>query len=150
MKKQPTVPPVDEQAPGPSQLNPSPHSVRLTQYASRNSSSQRHFGLKTGLPNGLPSFISTLFRPSSKFSLALRSFPTSARTCLCHFVSAVFFFLGIVATPFFEQRSLLGVPKLQAVILKESTECQQLLHIAQPRKPHRNLPLIRRIVRDHQ
>ena len=38
MKKQPTVPPVGEQAPGPSQLDrPIPHLFRLTQYPCRNS-----------------------------------------------------------------------------------------------------------------
>jgi hypothetical protein len=37
MKKQPTVPPVGEQAPSPAQLDLSPHSVRLAQYACGNS-----------------------------------------------------------------------------------------------------------------
>ena len=103
MKKQLTVPPVREQAGGPSQLDPGPHSVRLAQDAA-----------ETALE---------LLTRLSTYSVViprLRSFALFATLIFCDswdlsfvvFLARFFSFLPLLFTPFWRHRTLLWDPKL--------------------------------------
>src|SRR5215471_5904669 len=95
MKKQPTVPPVCEQARCPSQLDPCRHSVRLAQYAAEivwNFSKPCYRS-----PSGTPLSAFFGFMPVVRFLRGLRPF-----SFFFFFLGAVFFFFAIVIYSFLE------------------------------------------------